>query len=100
KERGQHRAMHLRVLPDVDRRQMKAERLDSTQEALHAEESRMLAVMSVQARADRIQIVFELPGPRVAARCVAPRGVQACGNQAEQHPVRHVDRKSTRLNSS
>ncbi len=82
--------MDMRVLPHVDRGQVKAERLDASQQPQHAEQTGVLAAVRAQARVDHAQVTLELGGGGVAAGIIAPRRLQTGRHQAEQHAVGHV----------
>src|ERR1051325_10661906 len=82
--------MHLRVLTHVDGRQVEAERLDSAQESLDAEQAGVRAAVLSQARDDGAEVALELGGARVAVRAVAPRRVEPCRDQPKQQAIGYV----------
>src|SRR5678815_4573553 len=55
-------AMRAGVLPDVERREMKAESADATNEASHLEQACVLALVGAQAVGDQVQIAEKLVG--------------------------------------
>ena len=86
----QYRAVDARVLPYVDRGQVKTERLDAAQQTLHAEQPRVLAAVGAQARDDGAEIALQVGSRSVPAKLIASRCLEPGRQESEQHTVRHV----------
>ena len=86
----QHLMMHIAVLADVDRREVKAEGRNASQQPLHREIAGMAPAVGEQAVGDDLDIASELVRVLVAVRAPVVGVAQALGDLPQENPVRHA----------
>jgi hypothetical protein len=84
-----HRVMHAGVLAQVQRGEVKAERINARQQATHQEQARMHAAIGAHAVGNERDSAAKLRRPFVAVGPAFQRVVQARRNLPEQHPIGH-----------
>ncbi len=82
--------MDTRILPHVERREVKAERPHPSQEPAHELHARPAAAVRLETAQDEHQVVDQLLRPLILPRAVVVGRAQALGDLTQQHAVRHL----------
>ena len=81
-----HATMHLGVLAHIERDQVKAESIDASQQALHGEQSGVLALVVREAVGDQLDVGAKLRDFFIRKNVVVVGGLQALLDQPQETP--------------
>ena len=85
-----HAPMHERVLANVERGDMEAERVRAPQHAPYGEQSRVASLVRAQAVREQIEVRDELLGRLVRERGIGVGRVQARADEPQECAIRHL----------
>ncbi len=85
----QHLMMDAGVLPDIERRDVKAESIDPAQESLDVEEPSIRSLVRAQTLGDQVDVRAKLLDVGVSIRAPVVAVTQTLANLSKEHAIRH-----------